>query len=160
MAVEIDRINARSSKQFVCFWIVATVLMGLTLVVFKRSILAPWPHPGQAADAISAGHYEAPPVVNRGDDELGRTAKSFNLMQAEIRATMIWALEKVQFEMEKHLLERGGRQQMQKKTVSGSCFRVASASKPDQSSLPVQHPQHHIAALARNTKNRHPCQRI
>lgn len=41
---EIDRINARSSKQFVAFLIVATVLMGLTLVVFKRSILAPLPH--------------------------------------------------------------------------------------------------------------------
>ena len=90
---EADRINARSSKQFVAFLIVATVLMGLTLVVFKRSILAPLAALGQAADTISAGHYEAPPVVVRGDDELGRTAKSFNLMQAEIRHT-IWALEK------------------------------------------------------------------
>ena len=126
---EIDRINARSSKQFVAFLIVATVLMGLTLVVFKRSILAPLAALGQAADAISAGHYEAPPVVVRGDDELGRTAKSFNLMQAEIRHT-IWALEK-QSEMEKHLLEKEVEAaQMQKKLQEGRFAQLQSQINP------------------------------
>ena len=126
---EIDRINARSSKQFVAFLIVATVLMGLTLVVFKRSILAPLAALGQAADAISAGHYEAPPVVVRGDDELGRTAKSFNLMQAESRHT-IWALEK-QSEMEKHLLEKEVEAaQMQKKLQEGRFAQLQSQINP------------------------------
>lgn len=126
---EADRINARSSKQFVAFLIVATVLMGLTLVVFKRSILAPLAALGQAADTISAGHYEAPPVVVRGDDELGRTAKSFNLMQAEIRHT-IWALEK-QSEMEKHLLEKEVEAaQMQKKLQEGRFAQLQSQINP------------------------------
>ena len=136
---EIDRINARSSKQFVAFLIVATVLMGLTLVVFKRSILAPLAALGQAADTISAGQYEAPPVVVRGDDELGRTAKSFNLMQAEIRHT-IWALEK-QSEMEKHLLEKEVETaQMQKKlqeTRYGDRITMEVHADPALSDVPV-----------------------
>ena len=126
---KIDQANARSSKQFVAFLIVATVLMGLVLAVFKRSILIPLAALGRAADTIGAGQYDAPPVVVRGDDELGRAAKSFNLMQAEIRRT-IWALEK-QSEMEKHLLEKEVETaQMQKKLQEGRFAQLQSQINP------------------------------
>lgn len=126
---EIDQANIRSSKQFVAFLIIATILLGLALAVFKRSILLPLSALGQAADTISTGRYDAPPLVVRGDDELGRTAKSFNLMQKEIRRT-IWALEK-QSEMEKHLLEREVEAaQMQRKLQEGRFAQLQSQINP------------------------------
>ena len=103
--------------------------MVLILLVFIRSILNPLAALGRAADTIGTGRYDAPPLVVRGDDEVGRAAKSFNLMQAEIRRT-IRALEK-QSEMEKHLLEKEVETaQMQRKLQEGRFAQLQSQINP------------------------------
>ena len=126
---EIDETNTRSSSRFVIFLIIATALMCVVLLVFNRSILRPLAALGRAADTIGTGRYDAPPLIVRGDDELGRTAKSFNLMQTEIRRT-IHALEK-QSEMEKHLLEKEVETaQMQRKLQEGRFAQLQSQINP------------------------------
>lgn len=126
---EIDETNTRSSSRFVIFLIIATALMCVVLLVFNRSILRPLAALGRAADMIGNGRYDAPPLIVRGDDELGRTAKSFNLMQTEIRRT-IHALEK-QSEMEKHLLEKEVETaQMQRKLQEGRFAQLQSQINP------------------------------
>ena len=103
--------------------------MVLTLAVFIRSILRPLTALGRAADTICTGRYDAPPLNVPGDDELGRTARSFNLMQAEIRRT-IRALEK-ESEMEKHLLEKEVETaQMQRKLQEGRFAQLQSQINP------------------------------
>ena len=126
---EIDSANTASSRRFVGFLAISTVLMVLILLVFIRSILNPLAALGRAADTIGTGRYDAPPLVVRGDDEVGRAAKSFNLMQAEIRRT-IRALEK-QSEMEKHLLEKEVETaQMQRKLQEGRFAQLQSQINP------------------------------
>ena len=126
---EIDESNTRSSNRFVIFLIIASALMCGVLLVFNRSILRPLAALGRAADTIGTGRYDAPPLIVRGDDELGRTAKSFNLMQTEIRRT-IHALEK-QSEMEKHLLEKEVETaQMQRKLQEGRFAQLQSQINP------------------------------
>lgn len=66
--------NARSNRQFFGFLAAATVLMGLVLLIFTRSILEPLTELGRAADRIGNGQYDAPPLAVCGSDELGRTA--------------------------------------------------------------------------------------
>jgi len=101
---EITAANDRSGRRFALVLAAATVLMALVVVVFTRSILKPLTDLGRAADQISQGRYDAPPLEVRGGDETGRTARSFNLMQTEIRRT-IRALER-EAEMEKSLREK------------------------------------------------------
>ena len=101
---EIETANNLNSRRFSGFLVGATVLMIVILLILTRSVLRPLEDLGGAADHISAGRYDAPPLEARGNDELGRAARSFNLMQTEIRRT-IHALEK-QAEMEKSLLEK------------------------------------------------------
>ena len=96
--------NRRAGRFFLALMLAATALLLLVLAVFNRSLLRPIRKLGQAADRICTAQYDAPPLEVRGGDELGRTARSFNLMQTEIRRT-IHAMER-QSEMEKHLLEK------------------------------------------------------
>lgn len=100
---EIVAANTRSTEWFAFFLIMDTVLLSLMLTVFTRSILKPLSDLGRAAHEISVGRYDAPPLIVQGEDELGRTAYAFNLMQSEIRRT-IHKLEQ-QAEMEKLLLK-------------------------------------------------------
>ena len=100
---EIVAANTRSTEWFAFFLIMDTVLLSLMLTVFTRSILKPLSDLGRAAHEISVGRYDAPPLMVQGEDELGRTAYAFNLMQSEIRRT-IHKLEQ-QAEMEKLLLK-------------------------------------------------------
>lgn len=103
--------------------------MGLVLLIFTRSILEPLTELGRAADRIGNGQYDAPPLAVCGSDELGRTARSFNLMQTEIRRT-IHALEK-QSEMEKHLLEKEVEAaQMQRTLQEGRFAQLQSQINP------------------------------
>ncbi len=121
--------NARSNRQFFGFLAAATVLMGLVLLIFTRSILEPLTELGRAADRIGNGQYDAPPLAVCGSDELGRTARSFNLMQTEIRRT-IHAQEK-QSEMEKHLLEKEVEAaQMQRTLQEGRFAQLQSQINP------------------------------
>ena len=101
---EITAANARSGQYFALILAVDTALMALVLLIFTHSILKPLTNLGRAADEIGRGCYDAPPLAVHGNDEIGRTARSFNLMQTEIRKT-IHALER-QAEMEKSLLEK------------------------------------------------------
>lgn len=126
---EIDSANAASSQRFVGFLAISTVLMVLILRIFTHSILDPLAALGRAADTIGTGRYDAPPLVVRGDDEVGRAAKSFNLMQAEIRRT-IQALER-QSEMEKRLLEKEVETaQMHRKLQEGRFAQLQSQINP------------------------------
>lgn len=96
--------NDASVRRIVLGIVCVSVLTVFLLTLFARSILCPVSGLGRAADAISTGCYDAPPLEVQSQDELGRTARSFNQMQEEIRRT-IQALEK-QSEMEKDLLKK------------------------------------------------------
>ena len=126
---EAERRNVESMRVFVVYMLAASMLLMGVLAVFSRSILHPLRELGDAADAISAGRYDAPPLSVRGSDELGRAAGSFNLMQMEIRRT-IHAMER-QAEMEKHLLEREVEAaQMQKALQEGRFAQLQSQINP------------------------------
>lgn len=78
---------------------------------------------------IGAGRYDAPPLPVCGQDELGTTAQSFNLMQSQIRTT-IQALEH-QSEMEKHLRETEQQAaQMQRALQEGRFAQLQSQINP------------------------------
>ena len=126
---EIETANNLNSRRFSGFLVGATVLMIVILLILTRSVLRPLEDLGGAADHISAGRYDAPPLEARGNDELGRAARSFNLMQTEIRRT-IHALEK-QAEMEKSLLEKEVETaQMQHKLQEGRFAQLQSQINP------------------------------
>ena len=126
---EIETANNLNSRRFSGFLVGATVLMIVILLILTRSVLRPLEDLGGAADHISAGRYDAPPLEARGNDELGRAARSFNLMQTEIRRT-IHALEK-QAEMEKSLLEKEVEAaQMQHKLQEGRFAQLQSQINP------------------------------
>ena len=126
---EIETANNLNSRRFSGFLVGATVLMIVILLILTRSVLRPLEDLGGAADHSSAGRYDAPPLEARGNDELGRAARSFNLMQTEIRRT-IHALEK-QAEMEKSLLEKEVEAaQMQHKLQEGRFAQLQSQINP------------------------------
>ena len=126
---QMEQVNKRSNRQFVGLLVLSTLVVVLGLMLFTRSILRPVHALGQAADRISARQYDAPPLAVQGGDELGRTARSFNLMQADIRST-IQALEK-QSEMEKHLLEREVEaEQMHRRLQEGRFAQLQSQINP------------------------------
>ena len=126
---EIETANNLNSRRFSGFLVGATVLMIVILLILTRSVLRPLEDLGGAADHISAGRYDAPPLEACGNDELGRAARSFNLMQTEIRRT-IHALEK-QAEMEKSLLEKEVEAaQMQHKLQEGRFAQLQSQINP------------------------------
>lgn len=101
---QIAQANVARIRRLAAGMVGITVSMALALLLFMRSVIKPLTDLGAAADAISAGRYDAPPLEVRSSDELGRTARSFNQMQMEVRRA-IDTLEK-QAEMEKHLLEK------------------------------------------------------
>ena len=126
---EIETASNLHSRRCRRFLVGATVLMIVILLILTRSVLRPLEDLGGAADHISAGRYDAPPLEARGNDELGRAARSFNLMQTEIRRT-IHALEK-QAEMEKSLLEKEVEAaQMQHKLQEGRFAQLQSQINP------------------------------
>ena len=126
---EIETASNLNSRRFSGFLVGATVLMIVILLILTRSVLRPLEDLGGAADHISAGRYDAPPLEACGNDELGRAARSFNLMQTEIRRT-IHALEK-QAEMEKSLLEKEVEAaQMQHKLQEGRFAQLQSQINP------------------------------
>ncbi|MDO4315623.1 MAG: histidine kinase [Oscillospiraceae bacterium] len=126
---QIAAANAGSIRRFAGFMVAVTVLMGLALLLFTQSVIKPLTDLGRAADTISTGCYDAPPLEISSMDELGRTARSFNLMQLEIRRT-IDSLEK-QAEMEKHLLEKEVEaEQMQRRLQEGRFAQLQSQINP------------------------------
>lgn len=126
---EIEASTNRRTQEFIVFMLLATALLVLVVLVFARSILTPLERLSEAADEISSGNYDAPPLKERGQDELGRTAHSFNLMQTEVRQT-IDAMEK-QAEMERQLLEREVEHaQMQRSLQEGRFAQLQSQINP------------------------------
>lgn len=126
---EIVAANASSEQNFTLLMAVTTVLMVLVVLVFTRSILKPLADLGRAAGEISIGRYDAPPLAVFGSDEIGRTAKSFNLMQTEIRST-IRALER-EAEMEKSLREKEAEaMQMQRRLQERRFAQLQSQINP------------------------------
>lgn len=126
---QIAETNSRNTRFFTAFLILVTGMVSVLIIAFRQSVLRPLDALGQAADTISTGRYDAPPLHVHGDDELGRTARSFNLMQSEIRRT-IRALER-QSEMEKHLLEKEVEaEQMQRKLQERRFAQLQSQINP------------------------------
>ena len=126
---EIEAANTRSIQQFIGFLTIITLLVVVMLFVLSYSVLRPLAELGRAADRLGNGQYDSPPLEVRGNDEIGRVARSFNLMQAEIRRT-IQALEK-QSEMEKHLLEKEVEAaQMQRMLQEGRFAQLQSQINP------------------------------
>lgn len=121
--------NAHNMRVFVLYMLAASLLLFLVLAIFARSILRPLTELSRAAAEIGAGRYDAPPLPVRGQDELGTTAQSFNLMQSQIRTT-IQALEH-QSEMEKHLRETEQQAaQMQRALQEGRFAQLQSQINP------------------------------
>ena len=121
--------NLHSMRIFVLYVFCASLLLFLVLTVFARSILRPLMELSRAAAEIGAGRYDAPPLPVCGQDELGTTAQSFNLMQSQIRTT-IQALEH-QSEMEKHLRETEQQAaQMQRALQEGRFAQLQSQINP------------------------------
>lgn len=121
--------NLHSMRIFVLYMFCASLLLFLVLTVFARSILRPLMELSRAAAEIGAGRYDAPPLPVCGQDELGTTAQSFNLMQSQIRTT-IQALEH-QSEMEKHLRETEQQAaQMQRALQEGRFAQLQSQINP------------------------------
>lgn len=126
---EIEVANMRSIQRFAALLTIITFMMVIMLFVLSYSVLRPLAELGHAADLIGIGQYDSPPLEVRSNDEIGCVARSFNLMQAEIRRT-IQALEK-QSEMEKHLLEKEVEaEQMQRRLQEGRFAQLQSQINP------------------------------
>lgn len=127
--LQIEAANSRATNQFLILLFASSLLLLLICLLFNDYIVKPLDRLSQAADAISAGCYDAPPIQLQGNDELSRTAHSFNLMQAEVRRT-IQALEK-QSEIEKQLLEKEVEtEQMHRKLQEGRFAQLQSQINP------------------------------
>ena len=96
---ELDASSRRNSRVMLGFMIFATAATVLGLLLLLHTIIRPVTKLSDAADAISRGVYDAPPLDDSSGDEIGRTAHSFNLMQSQIKKT-IRAIER-EAEMEK-----------------------------------------------------------
>lgn len=126
---EIEASNTRASSQFLVFMMLGTIALILILLMFNHNILKPLDDLSRAADTIGTGCYDAPPLEIHGNNELGRTARSFNLMQMEIRQSFR-AMEK-QSEMEKRLLEKEVEAaQMQRMLQEGRFAQLQSQINP------------------------------
>ncbi len=125
----ISSANEYRTRQLITFLIIITLLVCVVMMIFIRSVLWPVTELGRAADRISVGQYDAPPLEIRGQDEFGRTARSFNLMQQKIRST-IHFLEK-QSEMEKKLRKKEVEiAQMQRALQEGRFAHLQSQINP------------------------------
>ena len=91
--------NQRKIRLIFGNMLLATVITILCLLLLIRTILNPLRNVSTAADAISSGNYSHPPLTESGNDEIGRTARSFNYMQTQIKKTIL-AMER-EAEMEK-----------------------------------------------------------
>ena len=89
---EIVAANDVSTQLFGILLVIGTALMLFVAWLLVHSVLAPLVQLGSAANKISVGQYDAPPIQVRGKDEIGRVSASFNLMQQEVRKT-VHALE-------------------------------------------------------------------
>ena len=80
--------NRKGARTILAFMIAATVVTALGLYVLMRTMLKPILKLSAAADAISRGEYDALPLDETSGDEIGRLARSFNVMQRGIRSTI------------------------------------------------------------------------
>jgi len=126
---EIAAANDISTRMSGALLVIGTALMLGALWLLVHSVLAPLTELGNAANQISAGQYDAPPLKIRGKDEVGRVAASFNLMQREVRKT-VRALED-KAELEKHLREKEAEAaQMQRALQEGRFAQLQSQINP------------------------------
>lgn len=117
---EIVDANTISTKMFSGLLVMGTCLMLFVLWLLAHSVLAPLAELGNAANQISDGQYDAPPLQVRGKDEMGRVAASFNLMQREIRKTVRTLEEKA--ELEKNLREKEAETAQMQRALQESRF--------------------------------------
>ena len=126
---EIVAANDVSTQLFGILLVIGTALMLFVAWLLVHSVLAPLVQLGSAANKISVGQYDAPPIQVRGKDEIGRVSASFNLMQQEVRKT-VHALED-KAELEKHLREKEAEAaQMQRALQEGRFAQLQSQINP------------------------------
>ena len=80
--------NRSNTRVIFALMIVATCVTALCLYLLVRTMLRPLRELGAAADAISGGNYDTPPLDDASGDEIGRTARSFNIMQSRVKETI------------------------------------------------------------------------
>lgn len=80
--------NRNRIRVIMALMIAATCLTALGLYLLFRTMLKPLMQLGAAADAISRGDYDRPPLDEASGDEIGRMAHSFNVMQSRVKATI------------------------------------------------------------------------
>ncbi|MBE5807333.1 MAG: HAMP domain-containing protein [Clostridiales bacterium] len=97
---DIAQANRRSVRTIFAFMIAATVVTVLGLHVLMRTMLRPIVKLGAAADAISRGDYDGAPLDEASGDEIGRLARSFNVMQRGIKDTITTMEREAEIEKE------------------------------------------------------------
>ncbi len=118
-SVQSDK-QLQNSRYIVAFSIVITLFLSVSLQFFVRNLVRNVGQLGEAADRIRRGQYDMPSLPVRSQDELGRTATSFNLMLEKIKQH-IHALEQ-QSAMEKALLEKEVENMTMQKELETSRF--------------------------------------
>ena len=98
--------NRARGRLIVGFMIAATAATIAGLLLLIRTILRPLENISLAADAISEQNYDYPPLPEHGKDEIGRTARSFNLMQAQIRRTIRAMEQEAEIEKENARIQK------------------------------------------------------
>ncbi len=86
-----DRItatNRTNTRVTVALMVAATCVTVFCLYLLIRTMLRPLLELGAAADAISGGNYDTPPLDDGSADEIGRVARSFNIMQSRVKETI------------------------------------------------------------------------
>ena len=80
--------NRNNTRVIVALMIMATCVTVFCLYLLIRTMLRPLQALGAAADAISGGNYDTPPLDDASADEIGRMAHSFNIMQSRVKQTI------------------------------------------------------------------------
>ena len=80
--------NRGNTRVIVVLMVMATCVTVFCLYLLIRTMLRPLQALGAAADAISGGNYDTPPLDDASADEIGRMAHSFNIMQSRVKQTI------------------------------------------------------------------------
>ena len=80
--------NRGNTRVIMGLMVAATCVTVFCLYLLIQTMLRPLQALGAAADAISGGDYDSPPLNDASADEIGRMAHSFNIMQSRVKQTI------------------------------------------------------------------------
>ena len=81
----VNQKNLRFNRIVIVMMLMTTLLIIMGITIFYVTFIIPLRYLGRAADEVASGQFRPEPLIVRGNDEIGRTAQSFNLMVKEIR---------------------------------------------------------------------------